>query len=152
MSPEIKLNAKARIRYGEHAGKYATVVGIAECGHHSHDQIALFIHDYDNPTPIYVFRFACEAITTPSMYIDRIRRFDRFDEVIVTAPARAEFSKRGRITEVSDLPVLIDSTGRCTGPFHARYEVEFGWNGFDAPHAPETAVLYDWELKLASEK
>ncbi len=161
---KIQVHDKIRVLYGEHAGKHAQVVGIAECGHEQYDQLALVMRGatlrsdqlpFANPAPVFLFRFACEFVSreyvsAPKPIAERVRRFNYNNLVTVTNRALSKFGQTGRIIHVYDAPVEADFTGRASGMFHARYKVEFGALGF--PHSNyETAELYDWELKLASD-
>ncbi len=163
----IILNSKVRVLYGEHAGKHATVVGIAESGHRDHDLVALdfgpavqhgavriaehtYQHGiglYPQAAPVFIFRFALE-LTEPNVAPapksePRIRRFEYNNLVTVTNTALSKFGQTGRIIHVYSEPVVPDGIGRPSGPFHARYKVEFDY----ITH--RTAELYDWELKFA---
>lgn len=144
---DIVIYSTVRVVLGEHKGKLAVVVGIAECGHKDHDQLALiFIGATGQSSPFYIFRFAVELAAQEAPKpagIPRVRRFNFNQLVTVTDRGSAYVGQTGRVIRVFDDPVLPDLTGRPDGIFHAAYTLEFD------VITERRSVLYDWQLKAA---
>lgn len=146
--PQIERNSVVRVLYGPHAGQYATVIAVGQCGHPAYDLVTVDLHSSLDERVVHLPCFALELVPPAPVRPSGIARSCRFK----VGDLVKSFYGTGRVIEVYNEPVAPDHTGRTSGVFHARYKISVVWkrSGHDSGWDHVFDTRYDYELQPAS--